>query len=124
MVRLAGFSVEMIVDGQPAQEFDDDDEDEFNEHDSENSITKYVEAISGKDYHFAVKVDPFHKWGKADAIVVRPTVDGTRRLGRVLRKSVYQNAPTRTSIMEGEFSGTGQDAKLHRFVFADLQTRK
>ena len=88
------------------------------------AVTKYVEAISGKEFHFAIKLNPLYRWGEADTIVARPTLDGTKRTGVCMQKRHFLLDLARICKVDGAWSGSGSNAKLHKFVFADLQTRK
>ena len=51
MVKLGEFKIELIVEGKPANEYDNDDD---TAPDTNDSITIYVEAVSGKEFHFAI----------------------------------------------------------------------
>ena len=121
MVRLRGITVEIVVDGQPATEYDNDDD---TEPDTGTAVTKYIEAVSSKEFHFAIKVDPLYSWGEADTITARPRFDGKKGLGICIQKKNLLPTPAHVSKIEGEWSGSGGNAKLHKYVFADLQTRK
>ncbi len=121
MVQFQGFTVEIIVDGQPAKEHDDDDD---RAPDSDISVTKYVEAVSGKEFYFAIKIDPLYRWGKSDTITARPLLDGKRRTGICILKRHVSPHMHRVYKIDGEWSGIGSSAKHYHFVFADLQTRR
>lgn len=120
MVVHNHFRVEINVDGTPANEYDNDDD---TAPDTAQSVTKYVEAVPGKEFYFAIKLDPFYEWGAADVIVAKCWMDGKQCRGICLEKSVVMPYPHVVHKIDGEWSGSGSNAKVHRFVFADLQTR-
>jgi hypothetical protein len=121
MAVLDEFTVEVIVDGQPAHEYDDDDD---TQPDSDTSITKYIEAVSGKGFHFAIKIDPKWNWGEADTVTIRPTIDGKKTRGICFLKKKHMQRPNSPCILEGEWSGMGTSAQLLKYVFATIETRE
>ena len=121
MVKLGEFKIELIVEGKPANEYDTDDD---TAPDTNDSITTYVEAVSGKEFHFAIEMDPGYTWGNADVIRTKLWMDGERRTGVCLEKDWLLTHPRFVHTLVGEYSGTGSNAKIHRFTFADLQTRE
>ena len=121
MVTAKSFKVEIIVDGEPANEYDDDDD---TAPDTDDKVTRYVEAVSGKEFHFAVTMDPLYRWGSSDVVIARCYMDGKQRRGMCLKKEKVRYAPNSFHKMEGEWSGTGSNAKIHKYAFANLQTRR
>jgi hypothetical protein len=67
--------VQIIVDGTPAEEYDDDEEEEVT--DNDKAVTKYVEAVAGA--HFAVKflLQPSYSFTQGqDSVTARVDIDG------------------------------------------------
>ena len=120
MAILHEFKVEIIVDGLPTTEYDDDDEPELN---AVNTVTKYVEAVSGKAFHFKVTLGPNTVFGGACCFVARPQVEGVNRTGLILDSQRMNRYTGQSGEMKGEYSGNGPDAKLFRYMFASLETR-
>ncbi len=115
------FTVEVIVDGQPANEYDDDDEPEA---DAVNTVTKYVVAKFGKEFRFKTTVGRRADWGGADFITAMPEIEGKKYGGKILRPSYLDVNGKCAMEIEGEWSGSGSNAKLYKFTFAQLETRK
>jgi len=114
--------VVVFVDGQPAREYDNDDDTEL---DTERSVTKYVEVVSGKEFSFTVFLQPGFTWGRADTIVARPSIDGKQLTGICLAKSKgFRELTGMSGLITGEWSGSGSNAQLFKFAFTDLQTRR
>jgi hypothetical protein len=109
--------VEVIVDGQPALEYDNDDDTEV---DTPRSVTKYIEVVPGSEFYFSIKLQPQIRWKDASCIVARPKIDGKKHTGIVL----YKSRGHYTGKIEGEWSGTGKSAEQYRFTFANIETRK
>lgn len=109
--------VEVLVDGQAAPEYDNDDDTEL---DTPKSVTKYIEVLSGSEFSLEVRLQPHFRWKEADTIVARPRIDGKKHTGIVMLK----DKNTYVSTIRGEWSGTGESAELFKFVFADIETRE
>ena len=73
MAVLNEFKVEIIVDGQATVEYDDDEEPEDA---ISNYVTKYIEAVPGKQFQFKCTVLPNISWGEADCIVSKVYLEG------------------------------------------------
>ncbi|KAJ9498434.1 hypothetical protein H2202_006121 [Exophiala xenobiotica] len=88
MAILGKCEVQVIVDGTPAEEYDDDEEEEVTANDK--IATKYVEAVVGA--HFAVKflLQPSYSFTQGeDLVTARVEIDGHYAEGIVLdRKRV------------------------------------
>src|ERR1700755_3403370 len=100
--------VAVLVDGQPAREYDNDDDTEL---DTERSVTKYVEVVSGKEFSFTVFIQPGFTWGRADTIVARPSIDGKQLTGICLAKSKFRELTGMAGLVTGEWSGSGSNAQ-------------
>lgn len=123
MVLAGSFKVKIIIDGKPANEYVDDDDDDTAP-DTADKVIRYVEGVSGKEFYFAVKMDPLYQWGSSDVVVAKCYMDGKPRTGICLEKEKIRHDPKRVYRLDGEWSGIGSNAKIHKFVFADLQTRR
>lgn len=117
MAVLDDITVEIEVDGKVAQEYENDEAEMMC--DASENLTTYVEAQSDKEFAIVFRVAPSFDWGKADILIVRPTIDGKRFSGKCLNRR--QNA---TGRLEGEWLGSGSNATLYKFSFAKLETRK
>jgi hypothetical protein len=109
--------VEVIVDGQPAPEYDNDDDTEV---DTPKSVTRYIEVVPGGEFSFSIKLQPHFRWKGASCIVARPKIDGKKHTGIILDKSRGHY----TGNITGEWAGTGDSATQYKFTFANIETRK
>jgi hypothetical protein len=66
MAIIDHFEITILVDGDPAAEFDDDEQPLVQFHDSK-VITKYIEVKSGARFAFKYKVLPTYKFDMEDA---------------------------------------------------------
>jgi hypothetical protein len=114
-------AAQVFVDGQPAAEFDNDDEAEV---DTENSVTKYVEAVSGKEFSFCFTIKPQFDWKLANAVLGEAFTEGRRVGGRFVRKPTNFPLNDISMRISGNWSGSGVHAVSHKYVFSDLETRK
>ena len=116
MAVLDGLSVDLVVDGKVAKEYDNDEAEV--ECDALRNLTTYVEAVSEKEFHLAFQASDLVEWGKADVIVARLKIDGKHYHGTCLRLEEMNRRLT----LEGEWSGSGHSATLHKYAFAKLET--
>ena len=123
MAVLDHFTVEVIVDDRPAAEFDDDDD---TQPEQRHSVTKYVEAVSGKVFKFRIRVAPTYQFREEDTIRASVTLDGKSAGGRALKKRDFRKyhsglieiAGCNVSFVEGG------PRKYCEYAFADLETRE
>ena len=120
MAILNEFKVEVIVDGKPVNEYEDDDDPEPN---VVNTATKYVEAVSGKEYSFRITIGPRAPWGGAEFICAKPEIEG-KHLSGVCMYPSHGKYDSVVATLDGEWSGGGSNAKLYKYTFADLETRE
>lgn len=113
--------VEVIVDGQPAREYDNDDDTEV---DTETTITKYVEVVSGKEFAFRILLKSSFVWNGADTVTARLQIDGKRLTGICLSRDDFRPVYGSKVVLDGEWSGTGDNAQLFKYVFTDITTCK
>ena len=112
----------VVIDGEPAKEYDNDDD---TEPDSGSLVTKYVEVVSGKEFLFRVLIKPNFKWGEADIVTARYSIDGRRDFsGIVMKMSKFRPLYGMSGEITGEWSGSGDNAQHHKLVFVDLETRQ
>lgn len=105
---LPGVEVTVDVDGNPLKEYEDRDEEE-----PEKTITRYVEAQSGKKFSIRVKCSKECKF-KGDSITFRFYADGTNADAIVLEKT------SPDYVCQG-FESHGRTSK---FRFSTLETGK
>ncbi|RMZ89405.1 hypothetical protein DV736_g3364, partial [Chaetothyriales sp. CBS 134916] len=124
MAILDHFEVQVIVDGKAANEYDDDTDDAQPANNAPNTLTKYVEAVSGKTFQFRICIHPGIVWANADCFVARPYLEGYQHKGCVLQKPDMNTmlSPVKL-ILNGDWSGSESNMKWYKYRFVDLVTR-
>ena len=123
MPSLDNFTVQVIVDGHPANEYDDDNDEP--DASKPRHITKYVEAVSGKKFKFKVFIKPNYRFREEeDLISVRVYLDGKWAGGVCFAKAKF--SPIHGGSVEkcGHYIGDGDSSQLLEYAFADLETRE
>jgi len=110
-----GLTVEIFVNGAPLPEYDNDSDTPA----SPTTVTKYIEATSGAN--FAIKTIftqefPFLK-GNIDAQI---SLDGRVVAGKILREAWFFEE----RLFEGRNSQIGEQSKIQKFCFAELEIGK
>ncbi|KAK5217890.1 hypothetical protein LTR99_003284 [Exophiala xenobiotica] len=126
MAILGKCEVQVIVDGTPAEEYDDDEEEEVT--DNDETVTKYVEAVAGA--HFAVKflLQPsYHFTRGEDSVTAYVEIDGHPVGGRMLERDKFLNQRTLGFspwvLIDGQHATENGVNALYKFQFSDLETR-
>ena len=115
------FQVEVLVDDQPADEYEDDEDDDT---DIENAVTRYIQAVSGKRYQICVQIRPTYRFRGENALTVQVQVDGKHGGAVVLERHVFKPGVAKLGTVRGVYSGEGPNAKLYELRFGDLETRE
>src|ERR1700761_2081407 len=102
MAILQDFEVMVFVGDVQANEYEDDDEKPT----ALNEIVKYIEAVSGAQFTFRLRVDETFRFEKADAIAAYLYVDGEYSGGDVIPRSEvtgsgYEQTVTGMYAVEG-----------------------
>ncbi|KAK5465123.1 hypothetical protein LTS15_001686 [Exophiala xenobiotica] len=126
MAILGKCEVQIVVDGTPAEEYDDDDEEEVT--DNDRTVTKYVEAVAGA--HFAVKflLQPsYHFTQGEDSVTAYVDIDGHYVGGRLLERGRFLDQRALGFppwvLIAGQFATENGANALYKFQFSDLETR-
>ena len=123
MAIIDHFEVTILVDGDPAAEFDDEEQPSVQSHDSKVT-TKYIEVKSGARFAFKYKVLPSYKSDTEDGLSVRASIDGKFISGLLCFKESVDSRTGFTAIVDSAIVGSGTDMKKLTFSFADLETRE
>lgn len=116
MPTLNDVTVSVLINGQPAAEFDDPDLPT-----EADKTTRYIEIESGAEFSFKIELGGKLNWQEATAITSYVNLDGASDVpGIVQYKS--QITTHRVSYIDGVWSGGGSHAKQLRWKFADLET--
>lgn len=109
--------VQIVCNGIPLKEYDDDDNDESAE---PNTVTKYVEAISGAE--FQIQHDIMAPWPRHE-ILFTCIIDKQNIRGALIRKHHYYGRSYRY-IKDGVESYNRGQWSTQRFQFAELSVGK
>jgi hypothetical protein len=127
MAILGKCEVQIVVDGTPAEEYDDDEDEEVT--DNDKTVTKYVEAVAGA--HFAVKflLQPsYHFTRGEDSVTAHLKIDGHRAGGKLLERDRFLNQRTLGSppcvLIAGQHATENGVHALYKFQFSALETSK
>jgi len=99
MAILDDFEVDVLIDGEPADEFDDDDVDEEFEAKYPNSVSRYVEAVSGAFFAFRVRIKSSYVAKDEDSFNIDIYVDG-KRIGTPTIGITKRKGATRGKIIK------------------------
>jgi hypothetical protein len=103
------FKSQIYVDGQPLEEFDDDEDEEQDvgpagEYRSVRTVTKYIESTSDKEYSVRLDMDLTYKYD-SPSLMHRVTIDGKVLACLVLypppKKNEYRALTPKFSIVTG-----------------------
>ncbi len=126
MAILGECEVQIIVDGTPAKEYDDNEEEVT---DNDKTVTKYVEAAAGS--HFAVKSDlqaSYNFTQGEDSVTTYVEVDGHHVTSGLLLRGRFLNQRARgytpSILIAGHIASENGAATLYQFQFSDLETSK
>jgi hypothetical protein len=111
-----GIKVQIVVNGAPLQEYDDDDDESA----TPNTVTKYVEAVSGAE--FQIQHDITQPWPQHE-MLLECIVDQHKVVGAVLNKGNYRGSSYRY-VKEGAISYKEGHQFIQRFRFAQLSIGK
>lgn len=84
MAILGKFEVNVIVDGEEAREYDDNEVVTVSKSDPPPTVSRYVEAVSGAFFGFRICVEEGYTIGSEDNIVAKVYVDGEYVMGRFI----------------------------------------
>ena len=119
MAILNEYKVEILVDNVPCAEYDDDD-DASAEANRPDTVTKYIEAVSGKEFQFKTSISPGALLAGAECWTAKPEVEGKKISGIIITPRGYGG--DEVGYVNGEWSGSGVNTTLWKFTFADLET--
>lgn len=113
---IPGLKVAIRVNQVELQEYQDPDEGE----NTPSRTIKYIQATSGAYFDVFVKLIPGEFKRTTSDISIDVYVDGTCVNRPILRLNCNSFTYGTPRIIEGAYNGSGQDWKLHRFQFSQL----
>lgn len=127
MAILDAFEVSIIVDGEPAQEYDDDEVEEEFKAKYPTSVSKYVEAVSGAFFAFRVCIKKDYLAAQENAIVARIYVDGkisTNPVISIKKRRCSPRSSLRSEVVHTASTCPGMSGSQpirQKLQFADLE---
>lgn len=113
-------SVQILVNGTPVPEFDDEDNNNGNNHDVANSVSSYVEVTAGESFSIQSHMKP--AFVPKHDLVVRIHVDGKYVDSHVIRAVEIVRSGGHTSTSNGIRESTNAGQFLRRFIFSGITT--
>ncbi|KAJ8111165.1 hypothetical protein OPT61_g6169 [Boeremia exigua] len=107
-----GIKMSIVCDGAALQEYDDNDEEP-----QPNSVSKYIEAISGAE--FAIRGELTPPW-QPSTVLLYYYLDQKQVSGRFLKQVNYR-VPSWTALEEGPITVVDGQSFLHKYAFAALR---
>jgi len=126
---LKGIEVTVHVDGQALHEYEDDEAERqpgaIGEYQASKTVTKYVEAVTGKEFAISIKVRAPYEMD-CPTLAFWIMVDGSEVSRRVLRKQKYCNNNGEDVIfgVKNQNDSMTQRCSIRYFLFAEIQTSK
>lgn len=120
MPRIDYFKVAIEVGGEPASEFEDDEEEAA---DSDTVVTKYIEAVSGANFGIVCQVLPGYDF-EADYLSFAIFLDGNRTSSVNAIKSKYDSERGMLAVRRHVSVGQGESGERFAFRFANLESRE
>lgn len=120
MPRIGYFKVVIEVNGEPASEFEDDDDEPA---DSDTVVTKYVEAVPGANFGIKCHVLPGYEF-EADYLSFAIFLDGNRTTSIDAMKSKYDSERGMCVVRQHVSVGEGKQREKFAFRFANLNSRE
>lgn len=120
MPRIDYFKVAIEVGGEPASEFEDDDEEAA---DSDTVVTKYIEAASGANFGIECQVLPGYDFD-SDYLSFAIFLDGNRTSSVNAKKSEYDSERGMAAVRREVWVGEGKNRERFAFRFANLDSRE
>ena len=98
-MRLGDTEVEILISGQPAKEYTDDD---FEQEPLEDEASKYIEAVEGSNFAFRCTLHPSYKFAPAiDYLCFTFSVDGEQVTGKVVTPEEISQGRTASKMRGG-----------------------
>ena len=131
MAILDHFECQVLVNGEPLSEYDDEDckgghgETISGEDASSDMSVKYIEAVAGSNFAIKCHFKPGFQFAEADHLAMKIHLDGQQNSGIVLTKDNYSKTKakgwsgTRMGVQSGNET---QGFELQRFRFGEIVT--
>jgi len=127
--NIPGLEVEVCVDGQPLREYEYDEED--GQQQRPNTVCKYVESVSDKEYAIHLRLDKHHVMDCPNYIV-HIYIDGKFMHAPVLTKtnfatSFFRNSVTKPFMVRSvgrpsDVPGNPALQRIQKYKFSRIET--
>ena len=119
-MRIDDIEVEILIDGQPAKEYTDDD---FEQEAVEDQMSKYILAVEGAHFKFRYTLYPSYTFAPAiDYLGFYFKVDGKKVSGKVMEKERISKRKTKSGSRDGYISKLDGMPIEEKFVFSNITT--
>lgn len=119
MAWKKAIEVKVVVNGTPAQEYDDDDDDQ--ESLGHNAVAKYIEAISGEEFEVQYELKPSYRL-PSQHLVFEISVDGKLLHNNVVSKEKFaERGQAWVGSLKGIMRSHGETWSLERFRFSEIK---
>ncbi|KAI9874223.1 MAG: hypothetical protein M1830_010050 [Pleopsidium flavum] len=120
MAWKKAIEVKVLVNGTPAQEYNDEEE----ESGGPPIVTRYIEAISGAEFAVQYELKPFFRF-KSELMSFEIVIDGKRLDAVVVTKAGFMQQPRgETGDLTGIQRSYGETWSLEKFKFSEIGTSK
>lgn len=110
--------VKVLVNGEAAQEYNDDDEGSC----GPKTITKYIEAITGAEFGVQIELKPSFRF-PSELLCCYISIDGKQLNSTVFRKERFMVLPRgQKATFKGITRSHGVTWSLEKFKFAEVKT--
>ncbi|KAI9714410.1 MAG: hypothetical protein M1820_000371 [Bogoriella megaspora] len=113
---LRGVTVQVHMGGQSCTEYADDD-DSSHQHETQNRVSKYIEAKSGQQFAIRIDVDKAYEY-TVQPLCVRLFIDGSKMASSILTPELLLNRPC--TVFTGATFQESEGMKLRPFIFSAL----
>lgn len=118
MAWKKAIEVKVVVNGTPAQEYDDDDQETI----AHNTVTKYIEAISGAEFEVQFELKRSYRF-PSQHLVFQISVDGRVLDNSVVSKEEFaERGQAWVGSLKGIMRSHGETWSLERFRFSEIKT--
>lgn len=115
-------AVTILVDGEPATEYDDTSS--SGQPNEPNTTTKYIEVTSGSRFAFKIEVLPAYQPAEEHGLSFYPWIDGNTITATYYPKASIDPVTGFSYIKDSAIVGSGTEMKKLMFSFKDLETRE
>lgn len=120
MAWKKAIEVKVLVNGTPAQEYNDDE----GESGGSPTVTKYIEAISGAEFAVQYELKRSLRF-KSELLYIEIYIDGKSLDGELIERAAFEQNPRGyTRSLDGITRSYGETWSLEKFKFSEIKISK